>query len=178
MERTYMENEQVRLRALEPEDVDLLYKWENNAILWHLGDTRMPFSRFILKEYIETSKKDIYETKQLRLIIEHSEEFRPLGAIDLFDFDPFHLRAGVGILISNKEDRQKGYAENALSLLTRYAFELLGLKQIYCSISETNDQSLKLFIKQGFVITGQKKAWLKTNDGWITEYFLQLINSA
>jgi diamine N-acetyltransferase len=98
-----------------------------------------------------------------------------LGAIDLFDFDPFHQRAGIGILISNKNDRQQGYASEALQTLIIYSFTVLRLKQLFCSISEDNQQSLRLFIKNGFVITGQKTDWIKKGDDWLTEYFLQLI---
>ena len=100
-----------------------------------------------------------------------------MGAIDLFDFDPSHLRAGIGILIAAADDRNKGYAGEALQSLINYCFSILKLKQVYCNITENNQASLRLFIKNGFVITGQKKDWIKSNDQWQTEFFLQLIKS-
>jgi len=165
----------VRLRALEPEDLKILYQWENDVSIWHLSNTLMPFSRYTLRQYIKNARLDIYEAKQLRLVIELVESSRPVGAIDLFDFDPSHLRAGVGILISNKEDRRQGYASEALQILIEYSFSVLKLKQLYCNITEDNQDSIKLFIRHGFVITGQKKEWIKSGDSWLTEYFLQLI---
>jgi diamine N-acetyltransferase len=170
-----LDNNTVRLRALEPEDLDTLYAWENDMSIWYLSNTLTPFSRYTLKKYLENSGADIYESKQLRLIIELRDEARPVGAIDFFDFDPFHLRAGIGILISNKEDRRHGYASEALQSLIKYSFQTLGLKQLYCNITEDNQESLKMFIKQGFVITGQKHDWIKKDKAWLTEYFLQLI---
>lgn len=170
-----LENEIIKLRAPEPEDVEVLYEWENSTDIWHLSNTLTPFSKYTLKKFIENSHIDIYTSKQTRFIIELKNENQPIGAIDLFDFDPFHLRAGIGILIYSKENRNKGYATLALQLLINYSFEILGLKQLYCNITENNTESLRLFIKQGFVISGQKKEWIKSGSEWLTEYFLQLI---
>jgi diamine N-acetyltransferase len=160
------------LRPLEPEDIDLLYKWENDIEIWEVSNTRAPFSRHVLAQYLQEAAKDIYETKQLRLIIEN-ENGKPVGAIDLFDFEPYHLRAGVGILIHNKTDRNKGYATDALQALANYAFENLGLKQLFANITTDNAGSIGLFEKTGFVQVGVKKEWIKTVSGWKDEVLLQ-----
>ncbi len=92
----------VRLRAVEPEDLELLYKWENEESNWRLSNTLAPYSRFVLKNYIAGSHKSLFETAQLRLMIDLHSEKRTVGTIDLFDFDHFHLRAGVGILVAGE----------------------------------------------------------------------------
>jgi diamine N-acetyltransferase len=175
-----LENNLVKLRAPEPVDVDLLYAWENNMEIWNASNTVTPFSRYVLKKYIETSHLDIWETKQLRLVIEAKTQSSlmmvPVGLIDLFDFDPFHQRAGIGILIANKEYRQKGYATEALKLLARYSFETLQLHQLYCNITADNTASLQLFQNAGFERVGVKQEWIKGIDGWKDEVMLQLIN--
>lgn len=179
MSGNILENSTVRLRAPELDDVDLLYSWENNMGIWKVSNTLTPFSRFVLKKYIETSHLDIWESKQLRLIIEAKAPSTPtdipVGLIDLFDFDPFHLRAGIGILIANRVYRNKGYASEALDLLIRYSFEVLQLNQLYCNISADNTTSIKLFRSKGFEAVGTKKAWLKTRTGWEDEVMLQCI---
>jgi diamine N-acetyltransferase len=175
-----LENSIVKLRAPEISDIDLLYTWENNMDIWKVSNTLTPFSRFVLKKYIETAHLDIWETKQLRLIIEAKNQsslmLNSVGLIDLFDFDPFHLRAGIGILIANTEYRQKGYATEALKLMVCYTFETLQLHQLYCNISSDNLVSLQLFQHIGFEIVGTKKDWLKTKDGWKDEILLQIVN--
>jgi len=172
-----LENSNIRLRALEPVDLDLLYRWENDSSLWEVSHTLKPFSLFTLKQYLETSHLDIFESKQLRLVIERKKENEPVGLIDLFDFDPFHQHAGIGISINNKEYRLKAYAKEALETLCNYAFSVLQLHQIYCNIIAKNTVSLKLFKNEGFEIVGLKKEWIKTRDGWVDEYLLQKINS-
>ncbi len=164
----------VNLRPLEPDDIDLLYHWENSMEIWEVSNTKTPFSRHILAQYIAESAKDIYTTKQLRLIIQN-DSHEAVGAIDLFDFEPYHLRSGVGILIHNTKDRKLGYASDALMALSGYALEVLGLKQLYANIAEDNKESLQLFSKTGFLQAGVKKDWIKTINDWKDEILFQKI---
>lgn len=165
--------ENIILRALEPEDLEELYLWENDTSLWHLSSTTAPFSRYILKQYIESSHMDIYQTRQLRLIIAQKETKKIIGAIDIFDFDPVNLRAGIGILIGNKKDRMKGFASEALECLMNYCFATLHLEQLYCNILADNKESLSLFQKFGFKINGNKQRWIRIGDNFHDELFLQ-----
>lgn len=173
-----LEGNIIKLRALEPSDIDLIYSWENNTSNWLVSNTLTPFSKYILKKYISNSYKDIFEAKQLRLMIDlKTESYKTVGTIDLFDYDPFHQRAGVGILIAENNDRHKGFADEALKILINYAFNTLNIHQLYCNITKNNAISIKLFTNSGFNIVGEKKDWIRTNDGWIGEYFLQLIKN-
>ena len=162
----------ITLRALEPEDIELLYQWENNIEIWEVSNTKVPFSKYILAQYLKESAKDIYTLKQLRLIIQNEKQ-EPVGAVDLFDFEPYHLRAGVGILIHNKNDRKQGYASDSLMALSNYALNILGLKQLYANISADNPASIQLFEKAGFKKAGLKKDWLNTPAGWKDEILFQ-----
>lgn len=170
-----MEGKLVKLRAPEPEDLEYLYQWENDTSIWHLSTTLLPYSKYELKKYIDTGSRDIYEARQIRFMIQRSDDPKPVGAIDLFDFDPFHLRAGTGILIGDEKERRKGLASEALDLLIDYSRNILMLKQLYCNILENNQESISLFLKKGFRITGEKSAWIKTPEGWKNEYLLQLV---
>jgi diamine N-acetyltransferase len=168
--------EKIRLRALEPEDLELLYKWENNESYWIISNTASPYSRYTLKRYLKNSHKTIYETGQLRLMIDLIDEKVTIGTIDIFDFDPFHKRAGIGILIADESYRRKGYATMAIKCLTGYCFKTLQMHQLYCNILATNTESLDLFTKLGFVQIGIKKDWVKSADRYIDEHMFQLID--
>ena len=171
-----LENSSVILRALEPEDLEILYSWENDPSVWHLSGTLVPFSRYLLKQYLENARKDIFELKQLRLVIERREGNRAVGAIDLFEYDPHHHRAGIGILIAHRSDRGKGYAREALEALMDYSFNVLKLHQLWCNIGAGNEESLKLFRKAGFLEVGEKKGWLFNGEAYESEWMLQCIN--
>lgn len=173
-----MKDELVLVRALEPEDLEYLYQWENDMDLWEVSDTLTPFSHFTLKKYIENSHRDIYETKQVRLMICKQENGAPVGTIDIYDFDPYHLRAGLGIMIHNSENRKQGYAGNAIKLVLDYCFETLGLNQVYSSVPSCNIASQNLFDSLGFVRTGYRKQWLKRGKEWEDVIYFQLLASS
>lgn len=166
----------VYLRALEPTDVELLYLWENDPEVWTISHTLKPFSRYTITQFIDSSVADIFEAKQLRLIIDEVKTKNPVGIIDIFDFDPFHKRAGIGILI-NKTYRRMGFAAESIALVKAYLFDVLLLNQIYCNILINNEASIDLFQKAGFEICGNKKAWIRTQEGYVDELILQCLKS-
>ncbi|MBW6490227.1 MAG: GNAT family N-acetyltransferase [Lentimicrobium sp.] len=173
-----MQGERLFLRALEPADIDLLYIWENDPAHWAVSNTITPFSRFAIEQYILNTDSDIYSSRQLRLIVcLKDEKNTPIGAIDLFDFDPHHSRAGMGILISAKF-RNRGYAREALKIMIEYCRKVLHLHQLYCNIAEDNFQSIRLFEEAGFVKSGTKKDWLKQGENWTDELIFQNINKS
>ncbi len=166
----------VYLRALEPEDLEFLYKLENNPDIWEISGTLTPYSKQVLRRYLENAHRDIFEVKQLRLCIcKNTDE--AIGFVDLFDFDPKHRRAGVGIIISEKADRNQGAGSEVLSLLEKYAFSVLDLRQLYANVTEDNTASIKLFKKMGFERVGVKKDWIRSGDGYKNEWLFQKINS-
>ena len=171
-----LENRNISLRAPELEDLDLLYLWENEPSIWQISGTLAPFSRFVLKQYLENAGKDIFEVKQLRLMIQLTSSKRPLGAVDLFDFDPHHRRAGIGILIADPSDRRKGYAREALETMLDYCFQVLHLHQVYCNVEAGNTASIRLFEETGFELCGRKKEWLIKGSDYEDELLFQKIN--
>jgi diamine N-acetyltransferase len=170
-----LKGQHIYLRALEPKDLEFLYTIENDENFWDISNTQTPFSRFILKQYLKNSHKDIFEAKQLRLVISNYED-EALGMIDLFDFDFKNSRAGLGVLIKESSNRNKGVGKEALQLLVDYSFQHLNLHQLYCHITEDNKASISLFSNQGFELVGLKKDWNFVNGNYQNEYLYQLIN--
>ena len=177
MNNNLLQGKHIRLRMPEPTDVDILYQWENDLSVWRVSTTVVPFSRFQMEQYIMNSQHDNYIERQLRLMIDLvvvEASKKTIGCIDLFDFDPLHRRAGIGILIIPNE-REKGYAAEALGLLIRYSFEIIQLHQLYCNITSDNNPSIRLFTKAGFIQCGVKKEWRIIDGKWTDEIMFQLI---
>ncbi len=169
-----LENKQIILRALEPEDLNFLFQTENDSGLWEVSETQKPFSKYILQKYLENSHQDIYEAKQLRLVIVKKDSGENIGMIDLFDFNPKHMRAGIGIVIL-KEFRNKGFAGEALQTFINYSFNVIGLHQIYANIPLYNKESILLFEKVNFKRTGILKEWIMKNGHYKDVAFYQLL---
>ncbi|MGB0896405.1 MAG: GNAT family N-acetyltransferase [Flavobacteriaceae bacterium] len=168
-----LKGERIYLRALEPEDLELIYAIENDESVWEVSQTQTPYSRFLIKQYLENCHKDIYEVKQLRLVIVTNDD-EAVGFVDLFDFDPKNDKVGVGVLVLDYA-RGKKYGREALELLINYVFTNLYVHQIYANVLADNLVSIKLFEGLGFIKTGVKKDWVLEGNQYKDEYLFQLI---
>ena len=175
MKQTFLNNQQIYLRAAEPEDLEVMYEMENDPGSWDVSSFIVPYSRYVLKQYIEDSQCDVFADKQLRLMIIKRDNNQVVGTIDLTDFVPMHGRAGVGIAVKT-EFRRQGFARQALELLIRYSFDFLHLRQLYAYVSVENEASQRLFSSCGFVQTGIMKDWLREKDKYEDVFFMQLID--
>lgn len=177
MAQTFLKNDRVYLRAVEPEDLDTMYEMENDPSMWDISSFTVPYSRYVLKQYIESSQNDMYADKQLRLMIVRREDNRTLGTIDITDFVPLHSRGAVGIAV-HKNYRRQGYASDALGLLCEYAFKFLFVHQLYAHIAVDNEPSVRLFSSCGFTQCGLLKDWIVTAEGHKDVWLMQCINPA
>ncbi|MCD8317793.1 MAG: GNAT family N-acetyltransferase [Paraprevotella sp.] len=152
--------ENIHLRALEPEDLEWLYRLDNDERIWEYGLSNVPYSRYVLKTYLETLRNDIYQDGQLRMAVTLSDEKTVIGCVDLVNFSPRHLRAEIGIVIF-PEYRRRGYASRVLQKLLSYARDFLFLHQVYAVVSEKNKAALGLFVKSGFEGGATLTDWLR-----------------
>lgn len=170
-----LQGQNIYLRALEPEDLEFIYAIENDENIWEVSNTITPYSKFLIRQYLENAHQDIYEAKQLRLAICKKDSSDAIGLIDLFDFDAKNKRAGVGIIIQNEMDRSSGFGKEALQLMIEYSFQQLQLHQLFANIGTQNTASLALFTTFGFMEIGVKKDWNFTNNVFHDEAVFQLI---
>jgi len=175
MHKGFLKGELVRLRALEPQDVDLLYEMENDPDSWDVSNFTVPYSRHVLSQYIAETQSDIFADCQLRLMIERMEDGEVLGTIDLTDFSAAHRRGELGIAI-REQYRGKGYAQQAIMLFVDYAFRFLRLRQLCAHVTADNAASLALFKHCGFQQSGVLKDWWRVEGEYKDVVFLQLLN--
>ena len=168
-----IKGELVMLRAVEPEDITSLYEWENDTSLWGVSGTVAPFSHHTLAQFIDAQHVDIYSSRQMRLMICRPDSV-VVGAVDLFEFEPQHHRAGVGVMIA-PEYRKCGYAKDALRTLETYARQYLEIHQLWCNIEADNSASLALFSSVGYTQIGIKQDWNYSSAGYKSEIMFQKI---
>lgn len=167
-----LENDRIKLRALETTDVEKLFIWENNPVNWRVSQNIAPYSRHVLIDYVN-SVSDVFTDKQLRLIIEEKENSEAIGTIDLFDCDFKNKRTGIGILIAEPDKRRRGFDSEVIELILPYCFKTLSMHQVYCSVFTDNEESLKLFRKFGFEEVGVKVDWTYHDGKYYDEILMQ-----
>jgi diamine N-acetyltransferase len=162
------------MRAIEPEDLEILYRWENDMSLWRYGSSLRPYSRFAIREYLSDSLQDILITRQLRLMLIERSSGVPVGTVDLYEYDPVNLRAGVGILL-DEPFRGLGYGCEALMMLHDYVVRVLHLHSLFAYISSRNSVSIRLFASCGYSESGLLRCWNRTVSGFDDVYIYQII---
>lgn len=172
----FLENNILYLRAPEPEDLEILYEWENDTDVWKYGSAISPYSKYILKQYLIDAQTDIFQSKQLRFMIALKQEQSTVGTIDLYDFDALNSRCGVGVYI-DPTYRNNEYAKIALNILESYAFHFLNINQLYAIIPESNKASLQLFFGCNFSETGVLQQWISSEKGYENAIIVQKIKT-
>lgn len=164
----------IYLRALEPEDLGLLFTIENDPELWAVSPHPEPYSRFSLRKYIEEQPNDIFKTGTLRLIVCRKSDDKAIGIVDIFDYSPLHNRAEVGIALLSDE-RQKGFGVKALHLLEEYARKILRIRMLYAYISDIHNEGCKkCFLSAGYKHTALLPAWHYNGEEYEDVSFFQL----
>lgn len=177
MKPSYFDNGRIRLRAMEPEDLEVMYAMENDPQTWDISNFTVPYSKFVLKQYIENSQCDMFADRQLRMMIVRSEDEAVVGTIDVTEFVPMHNRGEIGIAV-RKEYQGKGYASGAVKLLCDYAFGFLYMKQLIVHVAADNEASLQLFASCGFVKCGVLKEWWFTGGRFKDVILMQCLRTA
>jgi len=158
-----LKGKNIALRPLEESDFDFLKRIENNTDNWQFGSERKEYSDKQLSDYITSATTDIKAAKQYRFVIDLNST--PIGFIDLFDYKT--NSAGIGVIITENY-RNKGFAKQALCLLSDYAFTTVNVFKLHCSIEKDNLASIKLFISCGFELEKEEKE---------LQYFVKLANN-
>ena len=133
-----------RLRAPEPDDLDVLFGMENDTSIWSVSGNAVPYSRYQIKKYIQQSQHDFYTDRQVRFMIVNEQNNNVLGSIDLTDIDPYNGRAEIGIALLS-EYRGKGIASAALKIVSGYAKSVLRLRQLFCHVGWRKQKLIIVF---------------------------------
>ena len=160
----------ISLRALEPEDATLVFMWENDRSLWQYGSTQAPLSLHQIREYIDNYNDDVFANRQLRLMI--CADNIVVGTVDLYDLDPIHRRAGVGIMVA-QEHQHQGIARQALDILSEYAENRLGLHQLWCECAVGNSPAVAAFEAAGYSICGRLRSWIRNGQSYCDAFKMQ-----
>lgn len=166
----------IKLRAPEPEDLDVMLAFENDESIWEQSSATGPYSRYQLKRFLSESQNDLFVDRQLRLMIV-LDSGQVAGIVDLCTFDPRHNRAEIGIVI-RKEFRRQGLGRAALTMLENHSFKLLGIHQLYALVRDDNTSSIALFRSCGYQQSGCLKEWYRSGKGYRDVFVFQKICSS
>jgi RimJ/RimL family protein N-acetyltransferase len=156
--------EKLYLRPLCEDDLDRLLGWHNDEELYTT-----------LAGHFRTVSRET-EAAWLRCRMEAADElnlaiclFEPpehIGNIYLRNVSRHDRNAELHIFIARREHRGHGYGEMAVSLITKHAFEDLGLERIYLHVLANNTLAIRAYEKCGFVKEGRLRRHVFKNGGF------------
>ena len=156
----------VFLRAVEPEDLELLYTIENDTMLWSVSQERSHYSKFVLKQYLASQPADIFQLGELRLVICEKITQKPIGLIDLTEFSPIDGRAEISICLLS-DYRGRGYGKAAIQEIEKYAKEVLRMNFLFAKVSKkANSVSMQLFLSMAYEEVAVLPAWHCGKNGY------------
>lgn len=146
----FIEGGQIYLREVRRDDVnENYYKWMNDHEITRYTESRFyPYSMEQLQAFV--SSLDGKRTDVFLAIIEKATD-RHVGNIKLGGIDWIHRVANIGVIIGAKDCWGKGYASEAIALISAYAFKKLNLHKVWAGCYSNNLGSIKAFQKAGFI---------------------------
>ena len=144
--------EKVDLIALTMDYLPSYLKWFNDPeVTDMLGDTRFPMSEGKEREWIEQqlTPKDSYRVFTIR-----TKKGKLIGNCGYNDIDYQNRYVVLGIAIGEKDMWDKGYGEDVIRTLTKFAFEELAMHKVELGVHSTNERAIACYKKCGFVIEG------------------------
>ena len=153
------------LRAIEPDDLDLMYLLENDTRMRDCTATTVPLSHYALRCYLEENKGDLYSDLQVRMTIIDPQTSAACGFLDITDFLPRHRRAQIRIALM-QDATGRGLATNALKEAAEYA-KSQGLQQLYAIVAINNSRARALFLRAGYTEVSILPDWLLQDGAYV-----------
>jgi RimJ/RimL family protein N-acetyltransferase len=153
----FWQGEKVRLRPLRIEDAEQFFINSLDSPsrqLLQLG-IELPTSVELLKSSLEKYVGCKDADGVILFVVENLEGVN-VGGISLHSRDQKNGTFSFGIVI-DREHREKGYAEDAVRILLRYGFWERRYQKCNSACLHTNEASIKLHKKLGFVEEGRRR---------------------
>ncbi|AQP53614.1 hypothetical protein CBF34_00700 [Vagococcus penaei] len=159
------------LRDGDTEDF-VLWQWDTDFMNGISADVFHPFqAEDWAKMFAESDSNEAFY-----FTIRQVATDQVIGFVSLTEVLFKNRRAELGIGILNPEYRGKGYGDEAVRLILRYAFDHLGLHKVNLSVHAYNVGAIHLYEKIGFLREGVNREAIYRDGQWFDQYdygFLQ-----
>lgn len=143
-----IKGEKINLRAIGPKDLEMVRTWRNRY-----------FDAFFSGEQISKEQQRIwYERYQASggkdtMFIVELKDGTPVGTIALYDVSVADRTARLGRVLLLEEFRGNGYMDEAVKILTDYAFTSMRLYKIRVEVFMDNTAALAIYAAAGYKTT-------------------------
>ncbi|RLT27997.1 MAG: N-acetyltransferase [Chloroflexi bacterium] len=145
-----LQGDRVRLRALEPTDVEAIWSWHQDHELHVLDGWLYPASRGQIAEWLHGVGEPGFRDASFGI---ETEQGTLIGYVRLKRGSAEHRSADFGIAIA-REHWDQGYGTDATRTMVRFGFEEMGLHRIELDVSVENPRAQHVYEQCGFRVEG------------------------
>jgi RimJ/RimL family protein N-acetyltransferase len=159
-----LRGEVVYLRALEPEDAELIQRWYGHA------DTARLMGEWPRSLARRRADAEAAATEAGRdwfaFVICLLDDDRPVGRIDVFEIDRYNGSAGFGLAIGEHDERGRGLGTDAVNVILDFCFGQLRLERVWLVTDSVNLRAQRVYEKAGLVHEGRLRRAFYQDGIW------------
>ncbi len=167
----------LRLRAIEREDVKLFYQWVNDPEVTRGLALYLPMSSLEEEKWFERLQERDPRERPLAIDMRDGERWRLIGNCGVFDLDWISRSAEVGIMIGDKSVWNQGHGTHAMNMLLRHCFETLNLNRVCLKVYGPNSRARRSYVKAGFVEEGCMRQAVFKDGRYDDVYIMSVLRS-
>jgi RimJ/RimL family protein N-acetyltransferase len=138
---------------MEPADLERDFTWINDREVTRFLAARYPISKAQEERWLDGLPPNDF-ANGLRLAIETKDGVH-IGNLDLHQLSAEDRKAGLGIMIGDKDYWSNGYGSDAIITLLRFAFDEMNLNRVWLHVYDFNDRAQACYQKCGFQVEGR-----------------------
>jgi RimJ/RimL family protein N-acetyltransferase len=105
------------------------------------------------------------------------EEGKPIGTIQLYDFNEQDKSCKLDIRIGDRDYWSKGYGEDAVKTILEYAFFKIDIFRVSLKVYEYNDRAVRCYLKCGFRCEGRTRQSAYIDGKFYDEIIMGVLKS-
>jgi len=148
-----MEGKLVRIRAYEKSDLEAVMAWVNDEEVTRnlgAGPISFPMSRAQEEQFLDFATRSPADATNKIFAIETLSDRNYIGGIDVRGINWIDRNAEIGITIGDKSYWGKGYGTDAMRVIMRMGFEVMGLHRMWLKVLASNPRGIRCYEKCGF----------------------------
>ena len=154
----------VRLRAVEPEDVERYHVWLNDPAVTAGLTLRYPLSRAEERRWVDEHGTPSFADASFAI---DTLDGVHIGGCSLFATNAENRAAEFGISIGDKSYWDRGYGTDATETICRFGFDEMNLHRIQLWVHATNPRARRVYERLGFAVEGRAREAVYQGGAWI-----------
>ncbi len=162
----------IRLRAREPEDEPLHFRWFNDPEVTEYLGRRYPESHASTFERLKPSEK---WGRSAGFSVERLDDGRCIGEVFLGSLSDENRSGRLGIAIGDRASWDGGFGTDTMRTVCRFGFEMMNLHRIELAVDADNARARHVYEKVGFRVEARLRDGRYKSGRYRTDLLMGLL---